>query len=202
MKTRTKTSTEPIFALGLGSNQGRSEAQLFWALQRLEALLGPFRTAPLYRSAPISSIPQKDYLNTVVVGPVAQANAAALTNHLESTARWLLRFTKDLERQAGRKSGPRFGPRVLDIDLLFCGNLVCDDPESATPGELWLQVPHPRLRERRFVLDPLMDLIPDHPLPPDGTLVRETAGALGPEQNLRRVDWHQPPAGWTTVVVP
>jgi len=72
---------------------------------------------------------------------------------------------KALERAAGRRPGVRFGPRPLDIDLLLYGGL-----ELATPE---LTLPHPRLRERRFMLQPLADLAPDLRLPPDGRTVRE-----------------------------
>jgi 7,8-dihydro-6-hydroxymethylpterin-pyrophosphokinase len=72
---------------------------------------------------------------------------------------------KALERAAGRRHGVRFGPRPLDIDLLLYGDLRSSTPE--------LTLPHPRLRERRFMLEPLAALAPDWPVPPDGVTVRE-----------------------------
>ena len=123
------------------------------ALGDLEAALGPLRVAPLYRTRPVSPIPQPDFLNT----------AALVRTALPPDA--VLAVAKALERAAGRRRGPRFGPRPLDIDLLLYGDLQSTAPE--------LTLPHPRLRERRFMLEPLADLAPDWPVPPDGMTVRE-----------------------------
>jgi 2-amino-4-hydroxy-6-hydroxymethyldihydropteridine diphosphokinase len=62
----------------------------------------------------------------------------------------------------------RFGPRPLDVDLLLYGALQSDNPE--------LTLPHPRLRERRFMLEPLAEIAPDLPVPPDGATVAELLG--------------------------
>jgi 7,8-dihydro-6-hydroxymethylpterin-pyrophosphokinase len=72
----------------------------------------------------------------------------------------------------------RFGPRPLDIDLLLYGDLRSDAPE--------LTLPHPRLRERRFVLEPLAEIAPDLAVPPDGMSVRELLAALPLDPGLRR----------------
>lgn len=77
----------------------------------------------------------------------------------------LLALCKALERAAGRRRSVRFGPRPLDIDLLLYGDLQLHTPE--------LTLPHPRLRERRFVLEPLAEIAPDLRVPPDGATVRE-----------------------------
>ncbi len=70
----------------------------------------------------------------------------------------VLALAKALERAAGRRPGPRFGPRPLDIDLLLYGNRCSNAPE--------LTLPHPRLRERRFVLEPLAEIAPASPCRP------------------------------------
>ncbi len=115
---------------------------------RLSERFGELRVAPLYRTEPVSSIPQPDFVNTVVVGrtrePAAELHA----------------FARGLESALGRRERERDGPREIDLDLLFVGDEVRTDPQ--------LVLPHPRLRSRRFVLAPLADLLPDHPLPPDG----------------------------------
>ena len=77
----------------------------------------------------------------------------------------ILALAKALERAAGRCRGPRFSPRPLDIDLLLYGTVESSAPE--------LTLPHPRLRERRFMLGPLAAIAPDLPVPPDGVTVRE-----------------------------
>lgn len=139
-----------------------------WALRQLEAALGPLLVASLYRSRPVSPIPQPDYLNTAVL-----ARAGLPPGEL-------LALAKSLEWDAGRRPGERFGPRPLDIDLLVYGDLQIDTPE--------LTVPHPRLRERRFALEPLADLAPELAVPPDGATVRELLAKLG-EQGVERVGW-------------
>lgn len=92
----------------------------------------------------------------------------------------LLVLAKTLERDAGRRDGPRFGPRPLDVDVLLYGGVQLESPE--------LTVPHPRLRERRFVLEPLADIAPDWRVPPEGVTVRELLDRLE-EQGVERVGW-------------
>jgi 2-amino-4-hydroxy-6-hydroxymethyldihydropteridine diphosphokinase len=145
-------------ALALGGNLGPVESTLREALRQLEAMLGPLRVAPFYRTAAVSSIPQPDYLNTAAVG------ATALPPDV------VLAVAKALEHAAGRRPGPRFGPRPLDVDLLLWGDLVLPHPE--------LTLPHPRLRERRFVLEPLAAIAPDWRVPPDGRTVAELLAEL------------------------
>jgi 2-amino-4-hydroxy-6-hydroxymethyldihydropteridine diphosphokinase len=87
----------------------------------------------------------------------------------------LLAVLKALELTAGRRrasaaSLPRWGPRPLDIDLLLYGELQSDRPE--------LTLPHPGLRTRRFVLEPLAEIAPHLPVPPDHRTVRELLAAL------------------------
>lgn len=80
----------------------------------------------------------------------------------------MLGLCKALEHEAGRRRPPRtprWGPRPLDVDIVLWGDRVSDRPE--------LTLPHPRLRERRFVLEPLAEIAPDLRVPPDGVTVRE-----------------------------
>jgi len=126
------------------------------ALRDLEAALGPLRVAPFYRTAAISPFPQPDFLNTAVLARTALPPDAVLA------------VAKALEHAAGRRLGVRLGPRPLDIDLLLYGDE--GDVEISTPE---LTLPHPRLRERRFMLEPLAALAPDLRVPPDGATVRE-----------------------------
>lgn len=145
---------EPVLVvLALGGNLGPVADTLGTAVRRLEAALGPLRVSPLYRTAAVSSIPQPDYLNAAAVGRTTLPPDAVLA------------LAKALEHAAGRRPGPRWSPRPLDIDLLLWDGLVCDLPE--------LTLPHPRLRERRFVLEPLADLVPELAVPPEGLTVAE-----------------------------
>jgi len=151
------------------------ERTLTRALRDLEAALGPLRIASLYRSSPLSPISQPDYLNTAAVARTA----------LEPEA--ILALAKALEFAAGRQHPAqtvRWGPRPLDIDLLLYGDRISDAPE--------LTIPHPRLRERRFMLEPLAEIAPDWPVPPDGIPVRELLSRLGTAQDLERIAWSLP----------
>lgn len=160
-------------ALGLGGNlggPGEIEAVLRQAIERLREILGGLRVASLYRGAAVGGPPQPAYLNTAAVGSTALAPEAVLA------------IAKALELAAGRRPGPRFAPRPLDIDLLVYGSLRSTAPELA--------LPHPRLAERRFVLAPLAEIAPDLPIP-----------ALGasPSELLRRLPASAPAVerlGW------
>lgn len=121
------------------------ERTLRLAVRQLRRNLGMLRVASLYRGPAISALPQPDFLNTAAVGRTALPPEAVLA------------VAKALELAAGRRLGPRFGPRPLDVDLL-----VYDDLRSPAPE---LTLPHPRLAERRFVLAPLAEIAPDLPIP-------------------------------------
>ncbi len=136
-------------------------------------MLQPLRTAPLFRTRPLGELPQPPYLNTAVVGrPLLPPDE-------------LLAVAKALELAAGRRAGPRHGPRRLDVDLLLYGDQISDRPE--------LTLPHPGLRERRFALAPLAEIAPDLPIPPDGVTVAELLAGVGNEGWVERIPWQEPP---------
>jgi 2-amino-4-hydroxy-6-hydroxymethyldihydropteridine diphosphokinase len=135
--------------VALGSNLGDREAQLLAAIAALRALPGVRVEAvsTLYETAPVGPPPQGPYLNAVV----------RLRTRLDPRA--LLARLLEIEVAAGRvRGGQRWSARTLDLDLLFYGSLTLDEPG--------LCVPHPRLHERAFVLEPLCELAPRlvHPL--------------------------------------
>ena len=138
--------------LGIGSNLGDREARLQGAVDGLAATPGVTVVAvsPVYETAPVGGPPQPDYLNAVVAVDTALS------------PRDLLGVAQRLERDADRVRLERWGPRTLDIDVLLVGDEETHDDD--------LEVPHPRLAERGFVLAPLADLNarPDLPRPPDG----------------------------------
>jgi 2-amino-4-hydroxy-6-hydroxymethyldihydropteridine diphosphokinase len=125
--------------LGLGSNLGDRAARLRTAVASLPDLVA---TSPVYETDPVGGPEdQGPYLNLVV----------ELETNLGPRA--LLEVCRSLERAADRVRAERWGPRTLDVDVLLIVGTTVDEPD--------LQVPHPRMAERRFVLAPLADLAPD-----------------------------------------
>lgn len=148
--------------LGLGSNLGDRLNHLRGAV----ALLGqrgarPVRSSRVYETDPVGGPPQPEYLNAV------------LEIATELAPRELLAACQGVEADLGRVRDERWGPRIVDIDVLTYGDRRIDEPG--------LQVPHPRMHERAFVLVPLLELVADPPLPGDRKIseVRLGAEALG-----------------------
>lgn len=132
--------------VGLGSNLGDRLANLQSAVDRLTATPGiaVVRSSRIYETAPVGP-PQPDYLNAVV----------EVSSRL--SPRILLAACASVERGLGRVRTERWGPRTIDLDLLVYGDEEIDEPD--------LQVPHPRMHERAFVLIPLLELEADPRLP-------------------------------------
>jgi 2-amino-4-hydroxy-6-hydroxymethyldihydropteridine diphosphokinase len=128
--------------IGLGSNLGDRRALLRAAVDGLQVAGDVVGVSPLYETAPVGGPEgQGPYLNVVV---------ALLTG---DTPRRLLERCRALEAAAGRVRSVHWGPRTLDADVLWVQGCEVDEPD--------LTVPHPRLWERRFVVQPLADLAPD-----------------------------------------
>jgi 2-amino-4-hydroxy-6-hydroxymethyldihydropteridine diphosphokinase len=158
--------TERAF-VGLGANLGDAAGTLGIAVDELAALPGATLAAcsSLYATRPIGGPEQPDYTNAVVALDVG---ADPLS---------LLAALQGIEARAGRVRTIRWGPRTLDLDLLLYGRRAVALPE--------LVVPHPRLTERRFALEPLLELDPEAALP-DGRRLAAIAAAL-PDQGTRRL---------------
>lgn len=153
MATCKVGSAEATAFLGLGANIGDPLAQLRWAVRELDRhpAVRVVATASLYGSKPVGVTDQPDFLNTVVE---VRTSLSPLD---------LLRNALDLERRAGRVRQRRWGPRPLDIDLLwYDGRVIRQEPE--------LIVPHPRLAERAFVLVPWAEIAPGTVVPGLGTV--------------------------------
>ena len=117
--------------------------------------------SPLFETEPVGDVPQGPYLNAVAILDTSLAPLPLLAGLLVA------------ERAAGRERRVRWGPRTLDLDLLVYGGVVVD--------AAGLRVPHPRMLERRFVLEPLLAAWPDVPLP-GAAAAWEAAPALGMER--------------------
>ena len=135
----------PLVYLALGSNLDDRADNLRRALQALGEQLALDAVSPCYETEPAYVLDQPRFYNLTcrATTPLAPLD--------------LLHHLKELETRLGREPGLRFGPRVIDLDILFYDDLVLDTPE--------LTLPHPRLHERAFVLVPLADIAPDlvHP---------------------------------------
>ena len=148
------------FAVGLGSNLGDRVANLRLGLRAVAAHATDLAVSAVYETEPVHFEAQGAFLNACCVGST------------RLTPNQLLSDLQDAERRAGRRRGaPRYGPRELDLDLLLFGDLTLESEH--------LVVPHPRLRDRAFVLAPLAEIAADWVVPAAGdqqpATVRELA---------------------------
>ena len=144
-----------IAYIGLGSNLGDREATLRAALRELDArdLVRVLRASSFHETEPVGGPPQGAFINA----------AAELATPLPPEG--LLELLHEVEDDFGRQREVRWGPRTLDLDLLLYGDRVIDSPD--------LEVPHPRMHERQFVLAPLCELCPRRRHPRLGREMRE-----------------------------
>lgn len=168
--------------LALGSNLGDRLANLQGGV---DALLGPsgpgspapgspglalVALSPVYETVPVGGPPQPEYLNAVLIAETT----------LPATA--LLRRGQAVEAAFGRVRQEVWGPRTLDVDVIVYGDVVSDDPE--------LTLPHPRARERAFVLAPWLDADPDAEIPGQGRVAELLDAAVarnGGQPGVRRL---------------
>lgn len=145
-------SRPDVVAIALGSNLGDRGAHLDFAVARLASILSHLRCSSRHDTEPVD-VPgdQPLFLNMAAIGETDLA------------PRELLQALQAIEAARGRTRPYRNAPRTLDLDLVIHGNQVVD-----TPG---LVVPHPRFRERRFVLEPLAEIAPDLRDPVSGLTV-------------------------------
>lgn len=132
--------------LSLGSNLGNRSANLKEAVSSLPPQMEVKKKSSVYETPPWGYTEQENFLNQVI----------EVKTHLEPEP--LLKHLKRLEVALGRKATFRYGPRLIDIDILFYDDLILDTSS--------LTIPHPHLHERGFVLLPMMDIAPDlvHPV--------------------------------------
>jgi len=139
--------------VGLGANLGDREASILRAAELVDAV----RLSPIVETEPWGYAEQPRFLN------------AAAELDTDEGPRALLERLLEVERRLGRvRTALRYGPRTIDLDLLLYG-----DERVSEPG---LEVPHPRLHERRFVLEPLAALVPELKIPGNGTVLEALAG--------------------------
>ncbi len=133
--------------VGLGANLGDRDA----TIRRAVELLGARRVSTVCETEPWGYVDQPRFLNGVAEVETDEGPRALLERLFE------------IERALGRtRAGPRYGPRTIDLDLLLYGDLELDEPG--------LTLPHPRMHERAFVLEPLAELAPELVVPGRGPL--------------------------------
>jgi 2-amino-4-hydroxy-6-hydroxymethyldihydropteridine diphosphokinase len=152
---------------GLGTNLGDRQSNLAAAMRRMSAQVQIEQLSSIYETEPAYVVEQPRFLNMVARGTT------------ELAPHDLLDFLKQVERQTGRVPTVRYGPRLIDIDILLYDELALDTPE--------LTIPHPLITERGFVLRPLAEIAPEllHPLL--GKTISQLAAELPAEDGVLRV---------------
>ena len=156
--------------VAFGSNLGDRTRHIADALERLEQLMQIDRISGVYETEPMYVEDQPSFLNGVVIGRTT-LGPLALVSRL-----------KAVEREVGRLERTKNGPREIDLDLILFGALTLRS-EADTP----VHVPHPRMAERRFVLEPLAEADPVAVVPKIGTVARLLAQDDVQSQSVRRV---------------
>lgn len=135
----------PSVYLALGTNLGDRKVNLARALELLGDQLNIIRISSIYETAPWGVLDQPDFLNLVLEAKTSL------------DPQGLLAFAKKIEQEMGREKTVRYGPRLIDVDILLYGDLIVQTPD--------LTIPHPRMRERAFVMVPLCEINPELTLP-------------------------------------
>jgi 2-amino-4-hydroxy-6-hydroxymethyldihydropteridine diphosphokinase len=136
--------------IALGSNLENRRLNLDIAITKLEVLLGELTISPYFETKPVGGPEQDDFINAVVIA--------------ESTlpAEQLLKELLAIEDEMGRVRDVRWGPRIIDLDLILCGGQVIDT--------VFLKLPHPLAASREFVLEPWLAIDPDGQIPGKGSI--------------------------------
>ena len=140
-------------AIALGSNLGDRESHLDFAAGRLSTILSSIKVSRWYETEPVGVGAQPPFLNGAAVGSTTRS------------ARELMDGLLAIERERGRERPFPNAARTLDLDLIFFGDRLIDEPD--------LTVPHPRFRQRSFVLVPLAEIAPEMRDPVTGRTVQE-----------------------------
>ena len=139
---------ENIYYLGLGSNMGDLKANLETAIEKINSITnsGVIKVSSFYSTKAWGYAEQADFLNAVI---------EVKTDYSPEE---FLSFTQNIEKEMGRVKNFKYGPRVIDIDILFYGDKIINVPH--------LTIPHPEIENREFVLCPLNEIAPDfvHPV--------------------------------------
>jgi 2-amino-4-hydroxy-6-hydroxymethyldihydropteridine diphosphokinase len=155
-----------LFFIALGSNLGDRLTNLITARARLREMAPHLQSSFVYESAPRYITDQPTFLNAVVM----------LENTMSPID--MLQNLKKIEQDMGRQKTMRYGPRLIDLDIIYAGRHLLQTPE--------LTLPHPARRERLFVLKPLCDLAPDFLDPETGESLQRTLDACRDKDDVVR----------------
>jgi 2-amino-4-hydroxy-6-hydroxymethyldihydropteridine diphosphokinase len=155
-----------VVYLSLGSNLGEREANLRNAIERLRGVGNPIAISSFYETEPIDVASQPWFLN------------CAVKLDTEKMPRQLIAAILSLEQEMGRQRKQQKAPRTIDIDILLFGSSIIEIPS--------LTIPHPRMHERRFVLEPLAEIAPDARHPVFKRTIRELRDALPAGQTVKK----------------
>lgn len=160
--------TDSLVILGLGSNLGDSSLIICNAITVLKERLTELKMASLYETAPLHVTDQNQFINTAVSGLYSGTPGELLhyINYVEA------RFGRD------REKGRRWGERLLDIDILLFGDKIVNEYD--------LVIPHAMLKDRRFALEPLLELLPDAIDPVSGLAYSQICQVL-PDQGVKQL---------------
>ena len=166
------TDSAKAVYLSLGSNVGDRARNIARAVEALNAAgVRVVKHSSLYRTEPVDAPPQAWFLN------------CALQAETELMPQQLLRVVREVERKLGRQRMVARGPRTIDIDILLYGSSRISSPD--------LEVPHPRMATRRFVLVPLAEIAPTLRHPALGCTISELLAAASGQGRVTR--WHLQP---------
>ncbi|NBX74477.1 MAG: 2-amino-4-hydroxy-6-hydroxymethyldihydropteridine diphosphokinase [Alphaproteobacteria bacterium] len=158
-----------MIILALGTNMGDRFNQLHRARQKIGAFFNIRHCSDIYETAPQYLTNQPMFLNAVMAGETALSPLD------------LLRACKHVEKELGRTTAPRFGPRCIDVDVVMYGDAVmqCDE----------LILPHPRMHERGFVLHPLCDILPNIMHPIHQKTIADMCHELAASDPGKKISW-------------
>jgi 2-amino-4-hydroxy-6-hydroxymethyldihydropteridine diphosphokinase len=151
-----------VVFLALGSNLGNRRQYMDRAVTLLQEHVTIDGRAPYYVTSPVGYTDQGDFMNGLVRGTT------------KLSPQELIEFIRKVEEEVGRVRRWRWGPREVDVDIIFYDDMVVDEPD--------LMIPHVRYSERDFVLQPLIDIAPDHKDPVTGLTAGELLADLSDEQ--------------------
>jgi 2-amino-4-hydroxy-6-hydroxymethyldihydropteridine diphosphokinase len=152
--------------LSLGSNVGEREAQLREAMSLLRVVGRLVAASSFYETEPVEFTQQSWFLNCAIALETSQTPEQLMASILR------------IEDEMGRRRVQKKGPRTIDIDILLFGDSVIDSPE--------LTIPHPAMHQRRFVLEPLAEIVPDVRHPVFKKTIRELLDALPAGQAVKK----------------